>query len=84
MKVVLKPGEMSKEYPIEKPKKLIIKNWSGKNCKASVTLYPEKENDEEINITADDVFILNDEYTSVSFYWLECSEDELTFDFETI
>jgi hypothetical protein len=84
MKVVLKPGEMSREYPVNKPKKLVIKNWSGSSCKVSVTLYPETKEEDEINITGDEVFALNNEYTSVSFYWLECSDDELTFEFEAI
>lgn len=84
MKVTLKPGEMSKVYPINNAAKLVIKNFSNTDCKASATFYPEKEGHDTIDFSGDDVFTLNGDFSSVSFYWVDCSDDEINFEFETL
>lgn len=83
MKIILKPGAMSKTYPISNAERLIITNFSGTNCKASATFYPEKKGHDTFDFSRDDVFLLNGAFNEVSFYWIDCSDDELSFDFET-
>jgi hypothetical protein len=63
---------------------LVIKNFSNNGCKASATFYPEKRGNDTIDFKGDDEFMVGGEFSSVSFYWVDCSDDELTFEFETL
>jgi hypothetical protein len=84
MKVILKPGEMSQLYAIDKAEQLIIKNFRNINCKASATFYPEKPGHDTVDFSGDNVFTLGSQFSSVAFYWVDCSDDEISFDFETM
>jgi len=84
LKVILKPGEMSKVFPIHHAQKLIIKNLGNSNCKASATFYPGKKGHDTIDFDHDDIFILDGAFASVSIYWIECSDSEISFEFETV
>jgi hypothetical protein len=81
--VVLKPGDMSQTFPLNNATELIIKNWSGNNCKASATFYPARKGHDTFDIKGNGVFSIESEFTSVSFYWIDCSAETLSFEFET-
>jgi hypothetical protein len=84
MKVNLRPGKMSDTYPIAvNAQRLIITNWSGTNCKASATFYPERKGYDTFDFINNGTFLIDSNFNSVSFYWIDCSDDVLSFDFET-